>query len=65
MGKKSMTSSIAVAKMREYKRDLSSICEGLPVREFKPLRVEPHMRQREMDEYRAIPSQYNTLDKSE
>lgn len=28
------------------------------IREFKPLKVAPHPRQREIDEYRAWPSRY-------
>ena len=35
---------------------IGDIAKGCPVREFKPLKAQPHPRQAEMDAYRATPS---------
>ena len=63
MGKATLTASIAVAKMQEYKKSMSGISEGLPVREFVPLKshwtVAGHPQWEGIKDYMSYPSQYN------
>jgi len=65
MGKATLTSSIAVAKMQEYKRSMSGISQGMVVkRTWEPLRSHwtvtgKDTRKEDREAYAAIPSQYS------
>ena len=63
MGIKTMTSSIAIAKMQDYKHSMSGISEGCPVREFVPLKsswlIQGHPRDAERAAFSALPSEYS------
>ena len=62
MGKKTLTSSIALAKMREYKTSMSGISLGMKIKDWEPLVSWPackHIRQKEIDEFMAYPSPYS------
>ena len=48
----------AIYKMVDFKR-MTGLCDDLPKREFKPLKVKTHPFQKEMDTYRSMPSEYN------
>ena len=58
-GKKTLDSKKFVTKMNEYKQRMAEISEGVQIRNpWRPLKVAAHPRQAEMDQYRAMPSQY-------
>lgn len=42
--------------VNKFKQVLSHVSDGVPAREFVPLKVKPHPRQADMDAIRAIPS---------
>ena len=52
----SINASGGTSLTNEWKMKLSAAAEGLPVREFVPLKVKPHPRQVEIDAFNAIPS---------
>lgn len=62
MGKKTMTSKDSISKLNAYKQAMMHVSDGLPVREFSPLRSWPsgrHPRQSDLDAFASLPSQYN------
>ena len=64
MGKATMTASIAVGKMQDYKRSMSGISEGLPMKDWEPLRTHwtvtgSDTRKEDRENYAAIHSEYS------
>lgn len=52
----SINGSGGTSRLNEWKMKLAHAADDIPVREFKPWTPPENPRQREMDEYRAIPS---------
>ena len=62
MGIKTLDSAKFKEKMDGFKKSFINISEGIEIRNpWRPLTVRPHMREKEMDFYRQIPSQYSKV----
>ena len=53
------TSKEATLILKNSRNSLPGLCDGIVIKNpFRPLKVQPHPRQSEMDSFRSYPSKY-------